>query len=446
MAEETQRIIERYLELVQPERKEEVDQAELEAIARELGVTEDEIRAGEAAASDHATRGRLHSAHGLHDDAVRELGAALALRPFDPEIRRGLAEVLVARFEANNEPQDASLARSLALQVIDTSPDDKEAYALLERLERARRQESPLGSWRALLVGLVLVFGAGIAIFAWIAEAPPPSPEVKVHVPKGPPPVSPKATQPSNTLGDSASGEVSVAFEARGKLKGFTFEATRSRFERYATGALSYKLHAELSNTSAYALTLLTLKFDLIGDDGSVLHTSIKKVLRPDEPVHRPGDVLAWSHLFFDKEAGASGPLPKTLKVTLSDVVTEPKVDYPESRPLPVSWLIDQGAFKLQVRQRSFRANDSPLLFGPDKGKFYSELVLEVENTGQAMRQLKVRATWLDDGGASLGATERFVIGPIDAPLPQGRSRLYRLVGTAEAQPARATLELIGVK
>ena len=108
MAEETQRIIERYLGLVQPERKEDVDQAELEAIARELGVTEDEIRAGEAAASDHATRGRLHSAHGLHDDAVRELGAALALRPFDREIRRGLAEVLVARFEANNEPQDAS--------------------------------------------------------------------------------------------------------------------------------------------------------------------------------------------------------------------------------------------------------------------------------------------------------------------------------------------------
>ena len=454
MADNTQRIIERYLELVQPKRADEVDQVELQAIARELGVSDEEIAAAEVAAQDHATRGRLHVEHGLHDDAVREFSAAVALRPFDVALHRDLAAALSGRFRATGQRHDAELAKTLARRIIEASPDDREAYVLLEGLERLLNQGAKRRRAVAGFIALALMSIGTVGY--WLNPEPLPPPpsraqgggeEIPLPSPTQGGGEAPKvATEQPREPSARAEGDVSVDFDHRGKLKGFGFEATRSRFERYESGALSYKLHAEITNNSGSALTLLTLKFDLIGDDGSTLHTSTKKVLRSDEPPHRPADVLALSHLFFDKDAGRSGPLPKALKVTLSDVVTEPKVDYPEAKVLPISWVIEPGAFKLEVRERRFRAGDSPLLFGPDKGKTFCELVLEVRNVGQAMSQLKVRATWLGEGGALLGTTERFVIGPVSAPLPTDTARLYRLIGTAEAAPVGAKLEVIAVK
>ena len=434
MKEETQRVIERYLELVQVESVEEVDQGELQAIARELGVSEEEIQAADTAAEAHAKRARLHLQHSLHDDALREFGAAAALRPFDPEIRRGLSETLVDRWEAHGERSDADIARTLVLRSIEESPEDHASYALLKRLERApHRSRTPI----ALFLALVIALGGTTS---WFFLSP--NPEEQSASPQSRTSKVVAAPSPSRALSARASGDVAVEFEEQGKLKGFTFKATRSRFERYDGGALSYKLQAELRNDSAYALELLTLKYALIAEDGSVLESVIKKTLKADEPVHRPGDLLAWSHLFFDKDAGVSGPLPKTLKITLSDVVTQPKAEYAEAPLIPLAWAVDKGPFELEFRQRHFRASERPLEFGSDKGKTFHELILEVRNQAQTLKGLKVRATWRDATGAALGTTERFVIGPLAPPLANQQSRLYRLIGMVEGKASNATLEV----
>ncbi len=440
MEEETQRIIERYLECVQGERNDEVNQAELQDIARELGVSEEEIQAAESAAEVHAKRGKLHLEHGLHDDALREFGAAAALRPFDPEIRRGLSETLVARWEAQGERSDAALARTLLLRSIEESPDDQASYALLKRLERGAQ---PAQRRTTFIIALVLLLGA---LGAWFFAGANPSSQAPRPELASSGSVSEKVETKVTVPSARASGDVQVEFEDQGKLKGFTFKATRSRFERYESGALSYKLQAEITNASAFALELLTLKYELLAEDGSVLESVIKKTLKADEPLHRPGDLLAWSHLFFDKDAGVSGPLPKTLKITLSDVVTQPKVEYAEAPLIPLAWAVDKGSFELEFRQRLFRASERPLEFGKDKGKTFHELVLEVRNQAQTLKGLKVRAIWRDASGEVLGRTERFVIGPLAPPLLTQKTRLYRLVGMVQGKASQATLEVSDLK
>jgi hypothetical protein len=242
------------------------------------------------------------------------------------------------------------------------------------------------------------------------------------------------------------SGEVEVTFDGGGKLNGFNFEATRSRFQRYAGGSLSYKLHAELVNDSQRVLERLELQLDLVAKDGAVLASTIKKVLGSDGPPHRPGDVLAWSHLVFDKEASSSAAQPHTLTITVNDIITQPEATYPSSKVVPLSWRINQGAFALVARQREFRAGSSPFEFGADKGKHFHEAVLEVENQGPALKQLKVRATWSDASGTTLGTTERFVIGSLSAPLPNGKTRLYKLIGVVKGQASQVTLEVVDVE
>ncbi|MGB0591539.1 MAG: hypothetical protein ACPGU1_17835 [Myxococcota bacterium] len=445
MKDETQRIIERYLDVVQSERAEDVDQAELQAIARELGVSDDEIQAAESAAEAHVTRGRLHLEHALHDDAVREFGAAAALRPFDVPTRRGLADALVRRWESSGDRSDADLARTLALRVIEEHPDDHASYALLERLERGvplwRR---PAGRFVAVAL-LLSAVGASFALFK-VAPTPNPPPPSQAEESTASAVVTPRPNPPVTASPGEISGEVEVTFDGGGKLNGFNFEATRSRFQRYAGGSLSYKLHAELVNDSERVLERLDLQLDLVAKDGAVLASTIKKVLGSDGPPHRPGDVLAWSHLVFDKEASSSAAQPHTLTITVNDIITQPKATYPSSKVVPFSWRINQGAFALVVRQREFRAGSSPFEFGADKGKHFHKAVLEVENQGPALKQLKVRATWSGASGTTLGTTERFVIGSLSPPLPSGKTRLYNLIGVVKGQASHVTLEAVDVE
>ena len=445
MKDEIQRIIERYLDVVQSERVEDVDQTELQAIARELGVSDDEIQAAESAADAHVTRGRLHLEHALHDDAVREFGAAVALRPFDVAIRRGLADALVTRWESSGDRSDAALARTLALRVIEEHPDAQAPYALLERLERG----VPL--WRRpagrLVAAALLLSGVG-ASFVLLKTAPTPTPPPlsQAEEPTAPAVVTPSPNTPVKASTGGTSGEVEVTFDGGGKLEGFNFEATRSRFQRYAGGSLSYTLQAELVNDSERVLERLDLQLDLVAKDGAVLASTIKKVLGSSGPPHRPGDVLAWSHLVFDKEASPSAAQPHGLTITVNDIITQPKATYPSSKVVPLGWLINKGAFAVVARQREFRAASSPFEFGADKGKHFHEAVLEVENQGPALKQLKVRATWSDASGTTLGTTERFVIGSLSPPLPNGKTRLYTLIGVVKGQASQVTLEVVDVE
>ena len=143
-----------------------VDESVMQAIALDLGMTEEEIIQAKAEGQARKERARGLRQRGLIDEAITELEQASAWNPLDVEVLTMLADCFVRRGRKNDTPEDMERARSLCLQALKAAPGNAEAPALLQVIQMnpvGERSKVPMGVVGAILAVVAVV----VAILAF---------------------------------------------------------------------------------------------------------------------------------------------------------------------------------------------------------------------------------------------------------------------------------------
>lgn len=176
-------ILRNYIERVmsiQNERRQALGLEELKGIARELGMSEDDMMAADRAVDAHIERGLRHGTHGRWEDAITELSDAVALNPANLRGLFGLAVAHKERWVETGNDADRVRAGVLARQVLQLYPDHDPAYLLLNDIEPRNAPLISSRSTRETAVSQRWIFAIpvlfGIALLLWLFLRPGPSP------------------------------------------------------------------------------------------------------------------------------------------------------------------------------------------------------------------------------------------------------------------------------
>ena len=159
-----QRFAQAVVEL-QQEKDRRVDEQALAAIARDLGLTDEELQKAREESRTRKLRAQALRSAGALDDCVRELDLAYAFNPLDLEILYALADALFSRSQKNGDAADWARAREMVLRVIEAAPAHTEAPSLLNAIGNADpAKKSDTAAPIAVLVGL----GVGVLLLAGV--------------------------------------------------------------------------------------------------------------------------------------------------------------------------------------------------------------------------------------------------------------------------------------
>jgi hypothetical protein len=150
---------------------------DLDAVARELGMTDLDMAEVKQAALEHFERGSHYCRHRQWDDAITELKVATALDPRNVPALHLLAESHAGRWRENDARADRGEAERLAKRCIDLQADYEPAFALLENLKAgpAKPMTMPIGSTPASaarvtrigisVAAMMVILGIGMGAF-----------------------------------------------------------------------------------------------------------------------------------------------------------------------------------------------------------------------------------------------------------------------------------------
>lgn len=160
-----QRFARKVVEL-QEQQQERVDEQLMVEVARELGMSEEELSRVRDESRTRKERARSLRAAGNLDLAIEELETAWTFNPLDVEVAYLLADGLYTRSQRGGAEAQAEWQRSLQLcrRVLEVAPAHGDAPALLNAIQN----HDPSKASRGVPVGLIAI---GLAAAAAIALA-----------------------------------------------------------------------------------------------------------------------------------------------------------------------------------------------------------------------------------------------------------------------------------
>ncbi len=420
------------------ERRRTPSEEELRSIAREIGLSDEDLAAIDQAAEDHAVRGQGFLEHRRYGDAIDELAEAVGVAPRRVEWLHSLARAYLGRWQAGGEPSDRERAEALARECLEIEPHHSASYEVLNELDATpeapatARRSATLLSLFALAMLLTVVIGLMVL---WRstekAVAPAPVPETA------------KAPEAVGTeINEATAKELDVPITldpgATGVVVGL--EARLSRLVSYGSGQSFYTLNAILTNRGNSELDKLSGRLELLDADGAVVDQDGFEVLNKTAPILRPGDSHALHQL---KETSGSA---RSARLVIETVEQNPAASaYAEAEPLDLEWRAERVSdFEIAVRQRSVRFSENAL---SKDGSGYFNAVIEVENTGQrTIRALKLEAEIAGPGGAWTVPDSNHVVTSSGPSLRPGEIRLERFIEKVEARPEGYRLLVVSVQ
>jgi tetratricopeptide (TPR) repeat protein len=159
--------IERVTELSQSVRRIPTSE-ELERIATELGIGDEEIREAQKQSQDNFTRSKSYLSLKHWDDAIAEVREALVFSPSNLDMLTFLANAYLGRWSETHRREDENNIRATIRQCLAIKPDCEEGLKLLAKLDRAIAQRKQ--SRMALLTTIGLIF-AGLGSFSLFNES-----------------------------------------------------------------------------------------------------------------------------------------------------------------------------------------------------------------------------------------------------------------------------------
>ena len=392
-------------------------QAELDAVARELGLSEMDFARIDAEVAGHRLRGRRFMGAGRFADALAELDQALSLRPMDPGLIHALALVNFRMAQGSGDLQELAEAEKCCKRAVELDPAQKASYELLARIDRERGQHGRKRTALRKKIGAVAaaaVLGAALAIaIAMTADRRPvpaaPETPAPIEAPSAPPPV------PAAPL-SKTEWNVPVTLVPSPEAAGIGFQSQLSTV-RDMGKSYSYYLKGALS-VRGDELKRLTLKLECLDASGRLAASKYINALQDHEPIARPGDaVLVGALIYEEREA----PDIASARVSISYILrSAAQADYPADPAVPVVWDRREQSVDVAVFERSNR-----IAMGAGYSSF---LTLCVQNTGKrALSVVRLKIDWYDAADRIIASTLAYAVTDAStAQLPVG-ARVSRL-------------------
>jgi hypothetical protein len=427
---------------VRERREDAMSAEELRAIARDIGLSDEDLAAAERESVDHAQRGRQFLQHDRLNDGIDALQKSLALAPAEITVRLDLARALRDRYRASHNPQDRTQAAAHARRCIEQDPACQPAYPLLNELDAP-----PPSSNKAIPLVLFAVFGAvsvlGLAalaaLFFAVERSPAPGPIPQPADPEvvAREPVVATPLKPASPSADAITIPMEIKLPQGATLDAQLLGSRHDYYDFSKTGY--YKFNLALKNTSSDkqisaidgTLTLLDASGKhMLADSHAPLSESMGTALLP-------GDTLSLSRTKELKQTPARAVFEiKTVKTTLAP---------PDMRfeAAPMTW-DTRSAFeqRLTINERSsgFKRYNTN-----DKG--YFTLLIEARLSGDTpIEQIKWRLETFDAAGKLLAQTNLYFPGIGDGALLPDTVRAHKHVMSSEQDVASYKLVVEEIK
>ncbi len=434
------------------ERRRTPSEEELKSVARELGLSDEDLAAIDQAAEDHAVRGQGYNEHGRYGDAITELDEAVGVAPRRVEWLHSLAQAHLGRWHEDRAPADRDRAETLARECLEIDPHHSASYEVLNGLdaspsatEPARRTAVVLSLF-ALAMLLTVVIAA---MFLWNSKEDAGTPAADapaVSAVNAPPPM---LSEPSANQAAARELEIPATLDPGTTGVVLGLDVRLSRLVSYSTGKSFFTLNAILANRGATELDKLGMRLDLLDDAVTVIASHSFDALNKAAPVLRPGDAQALHQLKETRET------VRAARLVVEIVEQNPAANsYAAAAPLDVEWRAERSPdLQVALRQRSYRFSESSLLGRPSgstlskDGSGYFDAVLEIENTGErTIRALKLEAEIAGPGGAWTVPEANHVVSSSGPALRPGEVRLKRFIEKVEARPAGYRMFVVAVQ
>lgn len=406
--------IQKVLSIQDPQTKKLPTQAELKAIALEIGLDLKDWEALQKTFSDHLTRGKGFIEYDNWDDAIEEFQQACAINPSDSEASFELARAYGFRWLEHKKEQDLKLAEKYARICINLDPQYEPAIQVLSDLKRRqsknRKSRLAIVIMSLLSIVIVSVFLVSVIYFVNLSNSAPSS------VVETPSEEVDKDDLPPN-FEDLNDLDVAVEYVPGKYEKVIFLQPYSSDFNSY-DDAYSYDLKANLK-IETIEVEELKLNIELIDDNGQVIHTDIINAWEDHNPTARSGDLLAFGYLEHTKSSRI--PILTKARISVQSIKASPAPNtYDPSPEIKLTWTPSKPSnVDLIVRKRLDRLSDNIL------GGVFNYLAFEVENTGNTNIQgLKFQLQWYDKTDQMLISKDLFIVTSRTPPLLRGQARV----------------------
>ena len=297
------------------ERDAVITDEDLQAIARDLGMSDADVDAVAGAVVAHRARGEGYLAHGRLDDAVAEFDAAAALAPRDIELLHALALALQRR----DGDGDRHRARTLSRRVLALSPAHAPSFALLNALDKGKGKGRGLA---AIALGLTATAVPFLVISALIASRDDVPPLKKRSDRKAESVAEPAA--PPGDADDTDTGMIDLPLTIvdDAHSAGLRLEVRSSVLSRYPDSAF-YEVRALVVSERDALIAELDWRLDLKDKSGVVVATAKHSAPASHEAALRKGDSTPFAHLLPASKSASTATL------TLLRAEQEPATSWP---------------------------------------------------------------------------------------------------------------------
>ncbi|MDB9314150.1 hypothetical protein PN462_13645 [Spirulina sp. CS-785/01] len=387
-----------------------LQQADLEAIALELGLTPPELETLRQYGGKSLTRGQGYLDYERWEDAITELTQAQMIFPLSPDVLYGLAAAYYGRYQAQQRPQDKETATQLAKDCLHQKADYSAALALLNQIDAAPKPwRRRILTWGGVVGGMITIMGLSYALFSQMFYSTQPPTPVTL--------TSPESLKESSSLvvTDTDEDAIPIRFREANLL----LEVPQSRLNVYADAAF-YKMQGILVNESQEELAEIEAKVRFLDNQGEMMAEETQMILRRSHAPLRPTDRHAFS-------------LIKAVPPTLAQVEIDFNIleqfpaarAYESSQPLELVWLLDKPQeVNLAVKERTHTQRN------------YTETVThqaiwEITNTGEVgLRLVKMQVQFFNQAGEVLEKRDRYLVSSSEPPLLPGETRLLKSILT----------------
>ena len=427
------------------ERRRTPSEEELRTIAREIGLSDEDLAAIDQAAADHAVRGQGFLEHQRYGDAIDELDEAVGVAPRRVEWLHSLARAHLGRWHQDRNLADRERAEALARECLEIDPRHSASYEVLNQLDGSPAAVKPNRRFAVVLslFALAMLFTVMIsAMFLWRTQGGAPEASTPaVNAPATEAVNAPAASsEPAANTGAARELDVPVTLDpgATGVVLGL--DARLSRLVSYGSGQSFYTLNAILGNRGATELDKLGVRLELLDDAGAVVDSDSFDALNKSAPVLRPGDAHAVHKLH------ETGGAVRSARLVVEIVEQNPAASsYAAAEPLEVEWRAERSSdLVIALRQRSYRFSENTLA---KDGSGYFDAVIEIENTGErTIRALQLEAEIAGPDGAWTVPESNHVVTSSGPALRPGEVRIERFIEKVEARPDGYRMFVVAVR
>lgn len=150
-----------------------MDPEAMAAVARELGMSEEDLARLREEAKTAKTRAKTLRMAGNLDAAIDTLETAHAFHPLDLEVTYALADGLFTLSQKSGveiHAQEAAWqrAKALCMQVIDAAPAHTEAAVLLKAITNNQPSAKDASVPWGVVLGIVVALAAVVAVLVWL--------------------------------------------------------------------------------------------------------------------------------------------------------------------------------------------------------------------------------------------------------------------------------------